>query len=328
MANETDPLATRLSGTDPQSLMEYITRQRIYDSRFWKEECFGLTASHVLEKASRLQCLGSKGNFMSLTLKLLQLHPEHELVASTFCRQEVFVYVRALGALYIRLTSRPVEIYECLERLYTDYRILRVHDPGGGGKWTTMTMDKWIHQLLVQGRVATTNAVGMTLPRLPARSALVEAGYLPEGLRPTGVDLGGELVLSMSSNKNDDETYDTSTLQLLNRLYHLALEDKVPAAIEAWEKRRARDPLLPDLALHRESQKASTANESTKQKKKKKQKKAKERNYGNLFKPSQSDAPQHNKKQKTTDVEEGGPEVGSEEYWNEQRAKLGLSKLK
>ena len=55
MANVTDPLAGAVHGTDPQNLMEYITRQRIYDCRYWKEECFGLTAADVLEKATKLK---------------------------------------------------------------------------------------------------------------------------------------------------------------------------------------------------------------------------------------------------------------------------------
>jgi pre-mRNA-splicing factor 38A len=59
MANVTDPLAGAVHGTDPQNLMEYITRQRIYDCRYWKEECFGLTAADVLEKATHLKCYRS-----------------------------------------------------------------------------------------------------------------------------------------------------------------------------------------------------------------------------------------------------------------------------
>jgi len=41
MANVTDPLARSVHGKDPQNLIEYITRQKIYDSLYWKEECFG-----------------------------------------------------------------------------------------------------------------------------------------------------------------------------------------------------------------------------------------------------------------------------------------------
>jgi pre-mRNA-splicing factor 38A len=43
MANQTVKDAISIKGTDPQHLIEKIIRSRIYDSRYWKEECFGLT---------------------------------------------------------------------------------------------------------------------------------------------------------------------------------------------------------------------------------------------------------------------------------------------
>ena len=47
MANVTDPLARHIHGTNPQNLLEYITRQKIYDCRYWKEESFGLAAVDI-----------------------------------------------------------------------------------------------------------------------------------------------------------------------------------------------------------------------------------------------------------------------------------------
>ena len=40
-------------------------------------------------------------------------------------------YVRALGAFYMRLVGRPLEVYEYLEPLYNDYRKLAVRCPEG-----------------------------------------------------------------------------------------------------------------------------------------------------------------------------------------------------
>ena len=45
MANRTVKDATTVKGTNPQYLIEKITRSRIYESRFWKEQCFALTGS-------------------------------------------------------------------------------------------------------------------------------------------------------------------------------------------------------------------------------------------------------------------------------------------
>ena len=58
MANVTDPLARNIHGTNPQNLIEYITRQKIYDSQYWKEECFGLNAVDIAAKAAQLRAVG------------------------------------------------------------------------------------------------------------------------------------------------------------------------------------------------------------------------------------------------------------------------------
>lgn len=62
--------------------------------------------------------------FLCLTLKLLQLQPDKEIVIE-FLTQKDYKYLRALAAMYIRLTFNSVEIYKCLEPLFDDYRKLR-----------------------------------------------------------------------------------------------------------------------------------------------------------------------------------------------------------
>ena len=156
MANRTDPLIAQVSGSDPQNLMEYITRERLYDCRFWKESCFGMTVENVLEYAAEhLKIMGSSGpnargptlHFLCLTLKLLQLHPSTEDVVEAFVEQDEFKYVRALGALYVRMTGRPADIYQALEPLYADRRKLRLYNISG---WLLMHMDEYVHNLLTE----------------------------------------------------------------------------------------------------------------------------------------------------------------------------------
>ena len=338
MANVTDPMIASLSGSDPQNLMEYITRQKIYDSRYWKEECFGLTLSDVLERAAETtECIGSlPTKFLSLTLKLLQLHPETELVDTAFVKQDEFKYVRALGCLYIRLTARPIDIYETLEALYVDKRKLRVWS-GHEQLWSIMHFDEWIHQLLTESRV-----VGITLPRLPARRVLQDAGYLAEGPRPTAL--------------KDVLTEHGGVLEYLE--YKVKVE-KSPAAIALWEKRggktipvtttKEQSEILkeekgnddgddqdvedgqveaPDTARDRIDRDADTEERSRSDEKDKERrpKKKKQRNYDNLFKSK-------DKKSKKSQEKEAAPPSGqshaegSDEYWNEQRAKLGMKPL-
>jgi len=127
MANVTDPLARAVHGTNPQNLIEYITRQKIYDSRYWKEECFGLNATDIVEKAVKLKTIGGSygannkpTHFSCLLLKMLQIQPEDEIIEQLI-QDDTFKYVRALACMYLRLTGRPKDIYVLLEPLYHDY---------------------------------------------------------------------------------------------------------------------------------------------------------------------------------------------------------------
>lgn len=38
-----------------QNLIEYISRQKIYDSVYWKQECFGLSAERLVDKAVEIK---------------------------------------------------------------------------------------------------------------------------------------------------------------------------------------------------------------------------------------------------------------------------------
>lgn len=287
MANVSDPLANTVSGSDPQNLMEYITRQKIYDGRFWKEECFGLTVADVLEKAATLECIGGlPTHFLALTLKLLQLYPETQLVIESFIQQDEFKYVQALGCLYVRLTGRPVEIYETLEPLYRDSRKLRQWN---AGEWSITYMDDFIHTLLTS-----THVVTIALPRLPNRRSLQDSGYLPEGPRPTALK---DVLLEYGGP--------------LEYLKHKALTEQNPAALEAWNQRQA---LIPQKEPKNESHKEERP------------KKKKQRNYGNLFKSSDNKVGDSNATS-ASQAATAGPVEGSDEYWNEQRARLGLKPL-
>uniref|UniRef100_A0A7S4HBY5 Pre-mRNA-splicing factor 38 n=1 Tax=Guillardia theta TaxID=55529 RepID=A0A7S4HBY5_GUITH len=186
MANKTDPLAASVHGTNPQFLVEKILRQKIYDDNYWKEHLFGLTAETIVDRAMELDHIGGTfgGNnkptvFIQLVLKLLQLQPEKEIVLE-FIRNEEFKYVRALGAFYLRLTGRALDIYQYLEPLLNDYRKLRVISGGERAShqkrdlkypermawagYSIMYMDVFIDQLLRDPMV-----LDVALPTLPKR---------------------------------------------------------------------------------------------------------------------------------------------------------------
>src|SRR4051812_32096445 len=123
MANKTDVAAGHIHGTDPQFLIEKITREKIYDCNYWKEKCFGLSAASLVDRALELEAIGgTQGQlrlptkFICLLLKMLQIQPEKEIILE-FILNDEYPYVRLLGAFYFRLTGRPVEIYQYLEPL-------------------------------------------------------------------------------------------------------------------------------------------------------------------------------------------------------------------
>ena len=88
-----------------------------------------------------------------------------------FIKNEDYKYVRALGAYYLRLTGRPVEIYQYLEPLYNDYRKVRVRLRSGA--YDIVRMDEWIDELLTTDMVC-----DIALPHLPKRTALEASGLL------------------------------------------------------------------------------------------------------------------------------------------------------
>ncbi|XP_013787950.1 pre-mRNA-splicing factor 38A-like [Limulus polyphemus] len=177
MANRTVKDAQSVRGTNPQYLIEKIIRSRIYDSKFWKEECFALTAELLVDKAMELKYIGGVfgGNikptpFLCLVLKMLQIQPEKDIVVE-FIRQEDFKYVRALGAFYMRLVGTSIDSYKYLEPLYNDYRKIRRQNRQGS--YEAVYMDEFIDELLHEERIC-----DVILPRIQKRQVLEELNEL------------------------------------------------------------------------------------------------------------------------------------------------------
>ena len=174
--NATDPTADSVHGTNPQNLVEKITRLKVYNSQYWKEQCFGLTSELLVDKAIALKYIGGTyaGNnkptpFLCLVLKLLQLQPEREIILE-YIRNDEFKYLRALGAFYLRLTGKAEEIYNYLEPLLNDYRKLIHRDLKG---WEVTYMDVFVDQLLHEELVC-----DISLPHLSKRHKLEDLGVL------------------------------------------------------------------------------------------------------------------------------------------------------
>jgi pre-mRNA-splicing factor 38A len=101
-----------------------------------------------------------------------------------------FKYLRALAAMYIRLTWNAVEIFKTLEPLMGDFRKIRIRGMNG---WRLSYMDEFIDSLLTQERVC-----DIALPRMMTRAMLEDA----EELEPRESLLGSEVE---SEGEEDEE---------------------------------------------------------------------------------------------------------------------------
>lgn len=118
MANRTDPAAKSIRGTNPQNLVEKILRSKIYQNTYWKEQCFGLTAETLVDKAMELDHLGGTfgGNrkptpFMCLVMKMLQIQPEKDIVVE-FIKNEDYKSVRSTIE-QIQFRLYPMSMISC-----------------------------------------------------------------------------------------------------------------------------------------------------------------------------------------------------------------------
>lgn len=121
---------------------------------------------------------------MCLALKLLQLQPEKEIILE-YLRAEEFKYLRALAAFYVRLTFTPLNVYQTLEPLLTDFRKLRLREMNGS--YSLVTFDEFVDSLLVEERV-----FEIVLPRLTMRKVLEETEGLAKRKSSLGIALGVE----------------------------------------------------------------------------------------------------------------------------------------
>ncbi|CAH0488023.1 unnamed protein product [Peronospora farinosa] len=198
--NATDPSAQSVHGVNPQTLIEKIMRNRIYSSIYWKEQCFGLTTETLVDKAVELSEFGGTfgGNqqpthFLCLLLKMLQLQPELEVVKQ-FIENEDYKYVTILGAVYLRLVGKPIDVYPLLEPLLSDYRKIRRRNVIG---WEITHVDEIADALLNEEFY-----VDLALPRLVEREILEKNN----GLMPRKSPLEDKLYEESDSSDSEEET--------------------------------------------------------------------------------------------------------------------------
>ena len=161
-----------IRGQNPAALVDEATRNRITNSLYWKESCFGLNTATLLDRAVEVTYLGGTYGvamkptpFLCLAFKLLTLVPDEEIVLEYLNNAgEEFKYIRALAAFYVRLTFEPDAIYKNLEPLLSDSRKLRRRRRE---EYALTYMDEFVDDLLSKDR-----ACGTSLWKLPSRQVL------------------------------------------------------------------------------------------------------------------------------------------------------------
>lgn len=244
MANTTHRGALHIHGTNPQFLVEKVIRARIYDSLYWKEHCFALTAETLIDRALELHYVGGTygvqkvSPFLCLVLKLLQLQPEREIILEYLAAEE-FKYLRALAAMYVRLTFRAVDVYETLEPLLNDSRKLRWRDMSGA--YRLSHMDEFVDELLTQER-----ACDLILPRLTRRDVVEETeGLAPRISKLEDALLHGKIDAAKSNEEEGSgaESDDSAKHELAER------KQRVERARRLREERMAEDDKAASMAM-------------------------------------------------------------------------------
>lgn len=178
-----------IRGQNPALLLETAMRDRITDSLYWKEQCFGLNAATLCDRAVELTYIGGTygvamkpSPFICLAFKLLTLVPDKEIILEYLnTGGEEWKYLRALAAFYARLTFDAVDIYKTLEPLLEDSRKLRQRRKEA---YVLIHMDEFADNLLTKDRVC-----GTTLWKLSARQLLEDLDQLEERVSPLQAEL-------------------------------------------------------------------------------------------------------------------------------------------
>lgn len=179
-----------IHGDNPLKLVEKAVRDRITESYYWKEQCFGLNAATLLDRAVELTSVGGTFGiaqkptpFLCLAFKMLQITPEREII-EFYLQQggEEFKYLRVLAAFYVRLTwEKDEDIHNTLEPYLSDYRKLRVRNKDG---WRLTYVDQFVDDLLMKSRICSTS-----LPKILPRLVLEDLDRLEPRVSPLGEEL-------------------------------------------------------------------------------------------------------------------------------------------
>lgn len=108
--------------------MNAILRQRVEESLYYKQHCFGLNAASLLDLSIKITSVGVYDNgkpsvFACLLIKLMEIQPSKEIIMF-YITQHRFKYLKLLALLYHRLIYKDFNYL--LEIINEDYRKIRI----------------------------------------------------------------------------------------------------------------------------------------------------------------------------------------------------------
>ncbi|TVY42403.1 Pre-mRNA-splicing factor [Lachnellula occidentalis] len=175
------------NGLNPATIMEKPVRERIIDSYYYKDSCFGLNEAVLVDRvvADVSFIGGTYGSsqrpspFLCLAFKLLQLAPDDGVLREYLeYGGEKFKYLRALACFYVRMTRRAKDVYGMLEPFLEDRRKLKRRTRMGS---SLTFVDQFVDDLLTKERVCATS-----LWKMPNREILEDMEVLEPRVSPLG----------------------------------------------------------------------------------------------------------------------------------------------
>ena len=292
------------------SSVELILRNRVFNSYYWKEKCFGLTSETIIDKILELKYIGGMNHssnqptdFICLFIKLLQLNPSEEII-DEYLSDPDLKYLRALTALFIRFAYPPYKIYTKLEKLYCDYKKLVILKSKG---YAIIHMDEYIDQLLNDEHI-----FEISLPKIPKRSVLEENGELS----PYVSVLENEL--NVDRNKKDEvksesesETEEEKDIDIFKNL-------KIPENFFKNKKRKRSED------KNEKTEKKEKDKERHKHKHKKEESKIENKSDVNKNLDINSKLIKENKTEEEKKIKLPDLDPESDEYWLELRKRIGI----
>ena len=101
-----------MTDTKGMQLFDKVTRNRIFNSIYWKDECFALDAESLIDKAIKIKYVGGlysgakkPTKFLCLVFKMLQMNLPKEIVLE-YLKAREYKYLTAMSLMYLRLITK------------------------------------------------------------------------------------------------------------------------------------------------------------------------------------------------------------------------------